>query len=211
MAKLTIIQGPDSGRQFLLKKGCQVIGRIADAAVQLPSKAVSRRHAQILGQDDGYVLEDLGGVNGTLVNGQRLAGSLPLSDGDELAICEYLLAFSEEPAPEVDANRFRKRSVMPSSNAAFVAPKSRSRICKPSWCWPGNWDKPHEPGTAARRSSSRTSCNCFRSRPTTASWSCAKGIVSVVPLPAGTPDALAALRLLLQPHHHPQVAPDRQR
>ncbi len=51
-------------------------------------KGVSRRHARILKQENKVVIEDLGSINGTFINGKRLAPYLPeaLSDGDTLQL-----------------------------------------------------------------------------------------------------------------------------
>ena len=127
MARLTIIEGPGAGRQFLLKEGCQVIGRVAEADIPLPSQAVSRRHARILGRDDEYVLEDLGGVNGTFVNGQRLENGRTLADGDELTICEYRLAYWHEPAAD-EGRRTTREEIVAASNAALFAERPEQKL-----------------------------------------------------------------------------------
>ncbi|MDM8521182.1 FHA domain-containing protein [Anaerolineales bacterium HSG6] len=51
-------------------------------------KGVSRRHARIIKRDETVVVEDLGSINGTFVNGKRLAPYLPetLNDGDQLQL-----------------------------------------------------------------------------------------------------------------------------
>ncbi len=56
-------------------------------------KGVSRRHARILKQENEVVVEDLGSINGTFINGKRLAPYLPetLSDGDTLQLGKLLL------------------------------------------------------------------------------------------------------------------------
>lgn len=57
------------------------------------NKCVSRRHARILRQDNRVVVEDLGSVNGTFINGNRLAPYLPeiLNDGDILQLGKLLI------------------------------------------------------------------------------------------------------------------------
>lgn len=74
------------------------IGRIDPKATVFPeidlsedgslAKSVSRRHARILKQDDEIVLEDLGSINGTFINGKRLDPYLPetLKDGDKIQL-----------------------------------------------------------------------------------------------------------------------------
>jgi CRP-like cAMP-binding protein len=59
-------------------------------------RSVSRRHARILQKDDGYVLlEEVGALNGTFVNGTKLnAGqSHPIADGDQLGVGMVKLVF----------------------------------------------------------------------------------------------------------------------
>jgi pSer/pThr/pTyr-binding forkhead associated (FHA) protein len=52
------------------------------------SKSVSRRHARILKREDSVLLEDLGSINGTFINGKKLDPYMPevLSDGDILQV-----------------------------------------------------------------------------------------------------------------------------
>ena len=49
-----------------------LIGRQPDNHLILRDSRVSRVHARILVEDDGYVLEDTGSRHGTFVNGQRV-------------------------------------------------------------------------------------------------------------------------------------------
>lgn len=74
------------------------LGRLDPAAEVYPEidltndggleKGVSRRHARILKREATVVVEDLGSINGTFINGKRLAPYLPetLQDGDQLQI-----------------------------------------------------------------------------------------------------------------------------
>jgi pSer/pThr/pTyr-binding forkhead associated (FHA) protein len=57
------------------------------------AKSVSRRHAVIVRQDNTVIVEDLGSVNGTFINGKRLDPYLPesLSDGDTLQLGKILI------------------------------------------------------------------------------------------------------------------------
>jgi pSer/pThr/pTyr-binding forkhead associated (FHA) protein len=52
------------------------------------AKSVSRRHARILKQRNKVLVEDLGSINGTFINGKKLVPYLPetLSDGDLLQL-----------------------------------------------------------------------------------------------------------------------------
>src|SRR5690606_21212848 len=56
-------------------------GRYSDSHIWLRDDGVSRRHARIFPEGDGFVLEDLGSANGTFVNGQPITRHW-LSDGE---------------------------------------------------------------------------------------------------------------------------------
>lgn len=76
-----------------------VIGRSAECQLSLDDPLVSRRHALLTVSDNGVTLEDLGSRNGVFVNGTRLSGQKPLSDGDKITIGsqEMLLLGTVEP------------------------------------------------------------------------------------------------------------------
>lgn len=59
------------------------------------AKSVSRRHATVSRQDDKIVVEDLGSVNGTFINGQRLDPYVPnsINDGDILQLGKLPVEF----------------------------------------------------------------------------------------------------------------------
>ncbi len=127
MAKLIIVNGPQTGREIVLGPQLQVIGRVSEAAIQLPSQNVSRRHAQIRCEAEGFFIEDLGSVNGTLLNGQRLHGDSPLTDGDELRIAEFVLAYRAETGTESAADVLEEVAVA-ASNLALFAEKPEQKL-----------------------------------------------------------------------------------
>jgi pSer/pThr/pTyr-binding forkhead associated (FHA) protein len=73
------------GREYQVGAGPLVIGRDASCDIVVPGNDVSRRHAQIVPGEDGYVLMDLS-TNGTLVNGTRIEGAKLLQRADVLRI-----------------------------------------------------------------------------------------------------------------------------
>lgn len=96
-ARLEVVHGPPNvlGKVFQLQPGRpNVIGRDAAAEVSIPSDRVSRRHAQVLPAPGGYVLEDLGSSNGTLVNQERIQGRRPLRGGEYIQTGDCLLRFT---------------------------------------------------------------------------------------------------------------------
>ncbi len=63
-----------------------VIGRSPGCDIVLDNALVSRRHARIVPTDSGFALEDLGSVNGVLVNGKRLRAPQTLGPGDRIDV-----------------------------------------------------------------------------------------------------------------------------
>jgi pSer/pThr/pTyr-binding forkhead associated (FHA) protein len=78
--------GTAQGSRWALTEAETVIGRDAECQVVIPDRQVSRRHARIRRQADGYWIEDLGSKNGTHVNGVAVKGSAQLQDGDLIQI-----------------------------------------------------------------------------------------------------------------------------
>jgi DNA-binding winged helix-turn-helix (wHTH) protein len=80
-------------RELPLMEGVNVIGRGADAAIQIDSPGVSRRHARIVVTAGEAILEDLGSKNGTDLNGRRITARCGLCDGDELRLGAMVAVF----------------------------------------------------------------------------------------------------------------------
>jgi hypothetical protein len=80
------------GESFALHGERLGIGRRPDADVFLDDVTVSRDHALLVHRDDGWHLDDLGSLNGTYVNRERI-DSRRLTDADELQVGKYKLTF----------------------------------------------------------------------------------------------------------------------
>jgi hypothetical protein len=60
------------------------------------SRNISRRHARVVIKDGVfYIAEEIGTMNGTFLNGRKLANGVltPINDGDELTLCRLVLHF----------------------------------------------------------------------------------------------------------------------
>ncbi|HET9931048.1 MAG TPA: FHA domain-containing protein [Polyangiaceae bacterium] len=68
--------------RFPVRIGETLLGRSPYCTIVLDDPRVSRQHAAIRMTAEGLSIQDLGSRNGTLVNGQKLRGSLVLQAGD---------------------------------------------------------------------------------------------------------------------------------
>ena len=84
--------GGRQGETFPLEGGEVEIGRSPDADVFLDDVTVSRTHAILSKENEGYLIEDKGSLNGTYVNRRRVEKAT-LEDGDEVQIGKYRLTY----------------------------------------------------------------------------------------------------------------------
>jgi FHA domain/zinc-ribbon domain len=84
--------GGRAGETFPLDGERISVGRSPDCEIFLDDVTVSRRHAVLVRQGDGFSIEDEGSLNGTFVNKKRVENA-ELEDGDELQIGKYRLTF----------------------------------------------------------------------------------------------------------------------
>jgi pSer/pThr/pTyr-binding forkhead associated (FHA) protein len=89
---LVVRRGPNAGSTFALDTTSTSIGRHPDSDLFLDDVTVSRRHAVIRRADDGYEISDVGSLNGTYVDGERI-DTVPLEDMDEVQIGRFVLVF----------------------------------------------------------------------------------------------------------------------
>ncbi len=92
-ALLVVRRGPNSGSRFLLDSELTTAGRHPQSDIFLDDVTVSRRHVEFRrGADGGFTVADVGSLNGTYVNRERI-DSVALSNGDEVQIGKYRLVF----------------------------------------------------------------------------------------------------------------------
>jgi len=98
-AMLVVRRGPGAGSSYLLDTTVTRAGRHPESEIFLDDITVSRRHAELARSEDGsYTVRDVGSLNGTYVNRQRV-DEAPLHNGDEVQIGKYRLVFvAHDPA-----------------------------------------------------------------------------------------------------------------
>jgi hypothetical protein len=93
MGMLVVKRGPNAGSKFVLDSPVTKAGRHPDSDIFLDDVTVSRRHVEIVQGPDGYVLKDVGSLNGTYLNRERIEAEATLENGDELQIGKFKLVF----------------------------------------------------------------------------------------------------------------------
>jgi CRP-like cAMP-binding protein len=98
-----------SGNVFPVLKAEALIGRFdsvtgshpdVDLSNEDQTRNISRRHARLVSKDGRFfVAEEIGTMNGTFLNGKKLANGVltPIKDGDELVLCRLPLTFKVPP------------------------------------------------------------------------------------------------------------------
>jgi CRP-like cAMP-binding protein len=101
--------GASSGNTFPVFKSDALLGRFDSVTGSRPeidltnedqSRNISRRHARLVIKDGRFfIAEEIGTMNGTFLNGNKLANGVltPIADGDELMLCRLGLTFKTNP------------------------------------------------------------------------------------------------------------------
>ncbi|MBK5227302.1 MAG: zinc-ribbon and FHA domain-containing protein [Actinobacteria bacterium] len=90
---LVVKRGPNAGSKFFLDSETTEIGRNPDSDIFLDDITVSRRHAEITRKEgEGFKLNDVGSLNGTYVNKERVEEA-ELRSGDEIQVGKFKLIF----------------------------------------------------------------------------------------------------------------------
>ncbi len=89
---LMVKRGPNAGSTFLVDAEVTSVGRAPDSDVFLDDVTVSRRHAEFRRRDGAFFVHDVGSLNGTYVNGERVE-TTKLASGDEVQIGKFKLVF----------------------------------------------------------------------------------------------------------------------
>jgi pSer/pThr/pTyr-binding forkhead associated (FHA) protein len=102
---LRVLAGPDENARYPLAGALAewTLGRSKDCECVLNDANVSRRHATIKKDWNGFVILDLGSKNGVLVNDKAITRPRRLKDRDEITIGPIKLLFVDPDADLLDA------------------------------------------------------------------------------------------------------------
>ncbi len=95
-ALLVVKRGPNAGSRFLLDKDVTTAGRHPESDIFLDDVTVSRRHAEFRRDGSRFTVRDVGSLNGTYLNRERI-DQTELSGGDEVQIGKFRLVFFAGP------------------------------------------------------------------------------------------------------------------
>lgn len=112
MAFLKVIQGPQKGRIFELKKSGNEIGRQKET-LPLADEMISRQHARIFYRTGRWLIEDLGSANGTFIDGMEVSRPMPVFSGNQIRCGETTLEFSDGETPGQPARGQEEEDIDP--------------------------------------------------------------------------------------------------
>ena len=97
-AKLVVVGGEAKQTEVRLKVLPTIIGRAREATLTLPHPLVSRKHCEILEENGRLYVKDLGSLNGTYVNNERIDGQQQLAPEQLLTLGNVTFRAVYEPA-----------------------------------------------------------------------------------------------------------------
>lgn len=110
LATLEVISGPLSGTTYAVMRRACSVGRGKDNDVRIQDESVSTSHATVMMKGDGWVVLDLRSVNGTFVDGYRVAGERVLPAGCTLRVGSIKMRF--RPSVVAPAEGYGTRRVV---------------------------------------------------------------------------------------------------
>jgi hypothetical protein len=136
--QLVMRTGPTPGKKYLLDKNEITIGRESNNDIVISEVEISRKHARLLRQPGGYLIEDLGSTNGTHVNGERLIGPHSLQVGEEIVVAEnisfiYEFGRRESEAISVGGSGERQPGIPPAPVTVVETPPGASESPRPGF------------------------------------------------------------------------------
>ncbi len=107
-----------------------VVGRSSRADLVLSDRFLSRQHARFYREGDGWMVEDLGSRNTTLLNGRPVTGPARVGPGDLVKLSETVIAVAGEggavPAPPAEEKSSSDTIVLRSASELLAAAERES-------------------------------------------------------------------------------------
>lgn len=103
---LLLLQHGQEMERFPLTGEGYIIGRSQRCDIVIGLLGLSRRHARVYPEPEGWMLEDLGSQNGTILNDQRIAGPTLLRAGDTINFFEYQVVYQDPPPKGAPADPY---------------------------------------------------------------------------------------------------------
>src|SRR5437660_3966378 len=97
MARLILATA--EGQQAIELRPINSLGRHPNNSIQLLDKIVSKEHCILEQREGQFVLRDLGSLNGTYINGERVRGEQLLKHGDEIALGSTRARYDDGSSP----------------------------------------------------------------------------------------------------------------
>ncbi len=118
--EMRIVSGPDRGKVHRITQGDALVGRGLDCDIVLADPAVSRKHFRIVRSGDDVDAIDMGGANGTNVNGERVSRQR-LTSGDQIEVGTTVMQLHVEGAAAPKPRDF------PQAGGAAAAPAAAKK------------------------------------------------------------------------------------
>jgi len=93
LAKFVVRTGTLKGQRLVVKVPIVNIGRADYCDLVIPDDSVSSQHAKLTRREGVWILTDLGSTNGTLVDGERVQGDIPIAPGAFVRFGDVQLVF----------------------------------------------------------------------------------------------------------------------
>ena len=101
MARL-ILATPE-GQQVVELRDHNSLGRHPSNSIQLLDKIVSKEHCLVIRHGPDFVLRDLGSLNGTYINGERVVGEQKLNHADDISLGSTRARYDDGSGPPLAA------------------------------------------------------------------------------------------------------------
>lgn len=90
---LVVMNGESLGKKFKLKRSSNTIGRENDNLIYIDDNQVSKKHAEVLYENEEYWIKDSGSRNGVYLNGKKIEQAERLFNGNILKVGSKILKF----------------------------------------------------------------------------------------------------------------------